>query len=84
MAKTKQLETVISESDEEDEIKTKDNNNSSNPEEREEEKDNNNINNQKQPMTRRGERARKKPEYFGHNIMVSQLSPTEETEPEKN
>ena len=74
----KKLETIISES-EEQETETKENENSSDPEEREEE----NISNQ-QPMTRRGERARKKPDLFRHNIMVSQFSPTEETEPEKN
>ena len=64
----------MSESEEEEENKSKENNTNSDSEECKEENDN--QDNQQQPTTSRGERARKKPEFFGHNVMVPQLSPS--------
>ena len=68
----KQLETVFSESEEE-EINSGEMTNTDKEEGKEETE---NQEEQKQSTTRREERARKKPEFFGHNVMVSQLSPS--------
>ena len=76
----KQLDTILSESDSEEEQKRGEEETTGGEEEEEK------VTTEETPKTdqqqRRGERQRNKPDFFGHNIMVTQLSPA--SSPEQN
>ena len=80
----KKLDTILSDSEEELEPTNnpEKDNHSNNDQQGKKRKEETNNNEAKENTSRRGERTRNKPDFYGHNIMVSQLSssPTQEEE----
>ena len=73
----KQLDVILSETEEEDEVQNNDL--SPGTPQREESPKEDDSPQAPQPPSRRGERPRNKPDFYGHKIMVTQLSPKQRT-----